>query len=120
MRRSDRSGRVGRRQWRADEAREFLGRWRESGQSLAGYCREQRIGYERVRRWRQKLDPKGNAGGELKLRELRVVPAERLRIAERTAEIELEFPSRHVIRVRGPVEIERIVRLVDGLAGRTC
>jgi hypothetical protein len=47
--------RTGWRQWTADEAREVLEAWRESGLPLATFARKRGLTAERVRWWRQRL-----------------------------------------------------------------
>jgi hypothetical protein len=99
---------VVRRRWKAEEARAQLERWRRSGQSLQGYCRAAGLRYERVRRWRSKLEPREGALG---LRELRVVGAR----APASGEVEIALPRGEVVRVAGDFDAERIVALVRGL-----
>ena len=42
--------------WRAAEAEALLADCRRRGLPLAEYCRRRKIGYERLRRWRGKLE----------------------------------------------------------------
>ena len=42
--------------WGAAEARTLLADCRRSGLSLGEYCQRRKIGYERLRRWRGKLE----------------------------------------------------------------
>ena len=42
--------------WRAAEAEALLADCQRSGLPLAVYCRRRKIGYERLRRWRSKLE----------------------------------------------------------------
>jgi hypothetical protein len=98
-----------RRRWKANEAEVQLGRWRRSGQSLQAYCRGAGLRYERLRRWRGKLEN----GRALGLRELRVVGTR----APASGEIEIALPRGEVVRVQGDFDPERIVALVRGLVG---
>lgn len=48
----------------AEEWTEKLAAWRESGLSIAAWCRENSEGYHRFRYWRKRLEtPKPNQGG---------------------------------------------------------
>jgi len=56
---------------RADERKrwgEVLNQWRASGQSMAAFCREQRLDCRRLRRWCKRLD------GAQKRRPLTLIP----------------------------------------------
>ena len=56
---------------RAEERKrwgEVLNRWRASGQSMAAFCREQRLDYRRLQRWCKRLD------GAQKRRRLTLIP----------------------------------------------
>ena len=58
---------------RADERKrwgEVLNQWRASGQSMAAFCREQRLDCRRLRRWCKRLD------GAPKRRPLTLIPVE--------------------------------------------
>ena len=59
--------------WRAAEAEALLADCRGSGLPLAEYCRRRRIGYERLRRWRAKLE--SSREGSVTLAPVRVVAA---------------------------------------------
>lgn len=43
--------------WSEPQARRVLEHWRRSGLNLGAWCRREGVGYERVRRWREHLDP---------------------------------------------------------------
>jgi hypothetical protein len=62
----------GRRRWSARDAQAQLAAWRASAQSLQRYCRAQGLGYERLRRWRRKLERASDPAG---LRPVRIVGA---------------------------------------------
>jgi hypothetical protein len=102
--------------WSEEQAREFLLAWRESAQPLPDYCRRQGVEYERVRRWRSKLDSvRGTVSEPLTLKAVRVV-------AEEPAEISAEGPAMEValaggrrIRVQPGFDAETLVRLVSAL-----
>lgn len=61
--------------WSADDARSHLAAWRDSGLSLAGYCRRRKIAYERLRRWRSRLEVGGSGEAQppVTLRPVQVV-----------------------------------------------
>jgi len=59
--------------WRAAEAEARLADCRRSGLPLAVYCRRRKIGYERLRRWRGKLER--SREGSVALAPVRVVAA---------------------------------------------
>ena len=42
--------------WTERDAQRALEAWRASGLSLPAWCRQEEVGYERVRRWRSRLD----------------------------------------------------------------
>lgn len=50
------------RRWNPETAREILSQWRISGLSLAAFCRERGLGYQRLLGWRKKLSGDGNGG----------------------------------------------------------
>jgi len=41
--------------WTKSDAQRALASWRASGLSLSAWCRQEGLGYERVRRWRSQL-----------------------------------------------------------------
>jgi transposase len=59
--------------WGAAEAEALLAACRRSGVPLAAYCRRRKIGYERLRRWRGKLER--SRGAAVALAPVRVVGA---------------------------------------------
>ena len=59
--------------WSAAEAEALLADCRRRGLALADYCRRRRIGYERLRRWRGKLER--SLEGSVALAPVRVVAA---------------------------------------------
>jgi transposase-like protein len=54
-RRSDARQRRATRRWTRREAQQAVADWRTSGLSLPAWCRQEGVGYERVRRWRRQL-----------------------------------------------------------------
>jgi len=100
--------------WREVEAREFLVAWSESGQPLPIYCRRQGVEYERVRRWRRKLEGEPMAGA-LELKPVRVVADSQPRVASDGAPMEVELAHGRCIRVQRGFDAEELVRLVTAL-----
>ncbi|MFQ5515699.1 MAG: hypothetical protein ACE5FG_14900 [Myxococcota bacterium] len=116
MKRSKRAG-TGRWQqhWTEAEARAFLSSWRESGTLLPVYCREQGIGYERVRRWRAKLARKpARKAAPVRLRAVRIVP-EVAPACEAKTTMEIELARGLRVRVERGFDADELVRLVVAL-----
>jgi hypothetical protein len=42
--------------WRESQARRMLDIWKQSDRSLLGFCRQYRVGYKRLLRWRRILE----------------------------------------------------------------
>ncbi len=109
-----RSGRSGARlRWTAREAQRTLGAWRASGLSLAAWCRQEGVGYERVRRWRSRL-----ASGPRSSQTAALLPVHVLE-GDRSADVpgfELELPRGlrlHVPSVFDEASLARLLRVVE-------
>jgi hypothetical protein len=110
----ERSGRWEQR-WTGAEARAFLSRWRESGTLLPVYCREQGIGYERVRRWYAKLEGKqARKATPVRLRAVRIVP-DTAPTAEARTTMEIELARGLRVRVEPGFDAGALVQLVAAL-----
>ncbi len=106
-----RSGREPR--WTERDAQQALRAWRASGLSLAAWCRQQGLGYERVRRWRSQL-----ASGRRRPQTPALLPVDVIE-SERPAEVpgfELELPRGwrlHVPSAFDEASLLRLLRVVE-------
>lgn len=48
--------------WTAEQAQGVLGEWRKSGLALRAFARKRGIRYERLRRWRARLEDRAETG----------------------------------------------------------
>jgi hypothetical protein len=103
------TGRSGARRtrWTAEQAEAHLEEWRRGGGTLKAYCASAGVQYERVRRWRSRLEAQRGPT----LRELRVIDRGRLGASG----LEIALPSGVSVRVSGDFDPERIAALVRGL-----
>ena len=118
MKRSEGKRRRGwRERWSETDAREFLGRWHESGKLLPAYCREQGIGYERLRRWHAKLERESvspSRARSIRLHPVRIVP-DLAPASEANATMEIRLRGARGVRVDPGFDAEELVRLLGVL-----
>lgn len=93
------------RYWREDEARAVIEAWKQSGETVAGFCRWNGIAAARLSRWRARLD----APTEVKFHPVRLVhdPSVRGR-----AEIELTLPGGVAVRLAPGFAAEDLRRVL--------
>ena len=96
--------------WRAAEAGALLADCRRSGLPLAVYCRRRKIGYERLRRWRGKLER--SREGSVVLAPLRVVAAPPPASSGR---MELRLGQGRRVRLSADFDPEALSRLLQVL-----
>jgi hypothetical protein len=112
-RRSDGRQRSATRRWTKREAQQALAAWRTSGLSLPAWCRQEGVGYERVRRWRRQL-----ATGPRRVQAATWLPVDVLE-SEPAAdapgfELELSRGLRlHVPRAFDEASLARLLRVVE-------
>ena len=95
--------------WTERDAQQALRAWRASGLSLAAWCRQQGLRYERVRRWRSQL-----ASGRRRPQTPVLLPVD-VTESERPAEVpgfELELPRGLRLRVPSAFDEASLVRLL--------
>lgn len=90
--------------WSPEDAREQLAELERSGLSVTAFCARQGISPQRIHYWRGRL---------------RQLPAEFPRLVELDVRplidhqpLELVFPSGHVLRVPGHMDLEAVLRAV--------
>ena len=117
--RSRRSGsrrRWARLRWTERDAQRVLEAWRASGLSLPAWCRQEGVGYERVRRWRSQLDSEPRCPQASALLPVHVLETER---PADGPGFELELARG--LRLRVPphfdeASLARLLRVVEGRA----
>ncbi len=93
--------------WKAAEAESLLADCRRRGLSLGEYCRRRKIGYERLRRWRGKLEHA--RGGPLALVPVQVVAAPP---AASSGRMELRLGLGRRVRLDADFDAEALSRLL--------
>ena len=93
--------------WGAAEAAALLADCRRRGLPLGEYCRRRKIGYERLRRWRGKLER--SRGGPVALAPVRVVTAPPPATAGR---MELRLGNGRRVRLGTDFDPEALSRLL--------
>jgi len=109
--------------WTELEGRQALSAWRSSGLSLALWCEREGVGYERLRRWKRKLE--GSPQSTKKASRLSehgdVVPGfakVSMRSSSGPTRYRVRLPSGVVVEWDGPVEwneLEQVLRVVERL-----
>ena len=96
--------------WSPSEAQAFLKEWRTSGKSLRAYCKRRGVLYERVRRWRCKLEDDQTASS-VSFRPVDVVnlPGDSRQDRE---QIEVVLRSGHVLRLKPPFDLSSLRSLI--------
>ena len=114
-----RSGRNGARRggatlrWTERDAQGALATWRASGLSLAAWCRQEGIGYERMRRWRSQRGSEARGSQTAALLPVQVLESER---ATDGPGFELELPRGlrlHVPSAFDDASLARLLRVVE-------
>ena len=96
--------------WTEADAQSFLAGWRKSGVSLAAHCRARGVSYERVRRWRTKLEER-ETEPPIELRAVQVTEAQPRRGAEDEL-LEILLRSGHALRIPARFEAGAVRTLV--------
>jgi hypothetical protein len=98
-------GERARKRWSAEDAGRELERWRASGVTLGAYCQKRGILYERLRRWRTKLE------GRVEAESLR--PVKVIGLSESgEAGLIVELASGRRVHVMSDFDAEVLARLV--------
>ena len=98
--------------WGAAEAEALLADCRRRGLPLPDYCRRRKIGYERLRRWRGKLER--SRGGPVALAPVRVLAAPPPASSGR---MELWLGDGRRVRLSADFDPEALSRLLQVLGG---
>lgn len=97
--------------WGAADARALLADCRQRGLPLASYCRRRRISYERLRRWRSKLERERSPreeSSDVDLRPVRLMPST-------TSDLVIECADGRSIRLAPDFDPEALRRLLSVL-----
>ena len=101
--------------WSAAEAEALLADCRRRGLALGEYCRRRKIGYERLRRWRSKLER--SRVQPLALAPVRVLAAPP---PARAGRMELRLGEGRRIRLAADFDPEALARLLRVLDSTPC
>ena len=103
--------------WTARDAERALEAWRASGLSLPTWCREEGIGYERVRRWRNQLPARRVRAQTAALLPVRVLEDSPLAVEASGFSLELPRGLRvHVPSGFDAASLARLLRVVEASA----
>ena len=104
------------RYWRATDAEQVLEAWRRSGQSVAGFARQQGLSGVRLLRWRARLQPNTPPV----FHPVRVVQRASAVAGRSPAPLELELRGGRRIRVPAGFDAELLEELVRTVEGWGC
>jgi hypothetical protein len=63
-----------RKRWSWKQGSNVIGEWRRSGLSMAAFARKRRLGTQRLRYWRDRVEGEGTGDGERRAAEVKLVP----------------------------------------------
>lgn len=96
--------------WREADARVVVNAWRDSGDTLASFCRRYGVKRARVARWAKEMA----VAEAVRFHPVAVVPPE----GAREAFLELELPGGAIIRLPVGFDVEDLRRVLSALAER--